>query len=783
MFSLKSYFVFLGRNKAYTAINLVGFSVALVFVILLGLYVADESSADNFHSKSDRIFRLIDEYSHSRWPVPIGGDVAGRYPEVESYVRTWIDMASVAPAENDSWESFRTTALVTDPEFFSMFDFPLVAGDRERQLQTADDVVISHDIATRLFSSPEAAIGKPILIDRMPYIVTGVVGDFGKSHLATPGVMLNFNDTVDKWYRDSGYSAANFQLYLLVREGADLHPKMGEMAEWFKTFFWVYKNGMSTEVVLEPVRESFFNNGRANENVRSGDRQLIWLLGIATMTILLFAMINYINLSVALSGFRAREAATRRLLGGTKWQLFGSYVAESVMFCVVAFVIAFALASVVQGVFNGVLDSDVSVGGALADPGVVALCVGLALLLGAVSGVFPAMVVSRYKPIEVVRGEMVRKTKMTYSRLFIGLQFLLTIVLIGCAITIRRQTDYMLNKDLGFHHSQLVMMENSVFAQNVPGLRERLLQIPGVERVAFTQGHPLGNGNNTTVRREDVGKNYSVREFMGDEGFLDLFEIEIASRTGNMADSAVWLNETAMRLFELTPDDPKLPFRFNEMEAVAGTVRDFHVDALTTEIRPVIIRPLQKGTGEYIEHPYEIFVKIDTSDPAAMAATVDEVKRVHSHFGGGRPFETKFVDDVLQGWYETYRSAATMVGWFSMLALVLSAMGLVAMATYFMRQRAREIAVRKVFGSTSREVLERLVGGFLRIVAVAFVLAIPVIFLLMSRWLTTFAYRIPLSWTIFALAALIAAVIAIGAVMWQSLRAANTNPVETLHKG
>ncbi len=777
MFSLKSYFVFLGRNKAYAAINLVGFSVALMFVVLLGLYVAGESRADNFHEKGERIYRMLnDEARASQWPVPVGDDVAGRYPEVESYVRAWWGNMVVSVGSGGG-EKFRVGALYVDPTFFSVFSFPLEEGERERQLRAATDVTVSREFADKLFGPGEEAVGKAVTIDDEQHIVTGVVGDFGKSHLKTPDIIVSFRDHIDPWYFEHGYDAANFQLYLLVREGADLHPKLGEMADWFRTFFWTYMNGMSKEVILEPITESYFN-GRPNYG-HSGDRQLIWLMGVATLAILLFALINYVNLSVALSGFRAREAATRRLLGGTKVQLVGSYVAESVVFCLMAFVVGLGLAGAFQGVFNGVMEADVSVMEVVRTPIYILMVMGLVVVLGAVSGLFPAMVVSRYKPIEVVRGELTRKTKMTYSRLFIGLQFLLTIVLIGCAMTIRKQTEYMMTKDLGFDGRQLIHLENTVYAENIPGLRDRLMQVAGVEKVAFSIGSPVTSGDNITATN-DGEKPLTFRMFWGDEEFMELFGIEVVSRTGNAADSAAWINQAAMKMLEFTPETDRLPFTINGIKAIEGTVRDFHVDDLTEEVRPVIIGVMEDSEGNYVDHPWDIVVRIDTPDPAG---TFEEVKKAYLEYNGGEPFEASFVDEIVEEWYEGQRKASVMVGWFSLLAVVLSAMGLVAMATYFMRQRAREIAVRKVFGATSGQVLERLVAGFLRIVLVAYVLAVPVIWWLMSRWLTTFAYRIPLEWTIFAAAGVIAGAIAVGAVMWQSLKAARTNPVETLHKG
>jgi putative ABC transport system permease protein len=767
--NIKVYLKFLSRNRGYTTINLIGFSLALVFVILLGLYVVDEMRADHFHQKGDRIYRLQADEHESSWPAKLGPEIAARYPEVESFVRLYDRYFTVDKGEGG--EKIRALGMIADSTFFSLFSFPMAAGDPVRQLQSSSDVTLSEEFAVRLFGT-EDPIGKQLSINDYPHTVTGVVSKFPKSHLTTPDIMVRFDSKhLNSWYFEN-YNSSNFALYLLTRPRSDLLAKGNDMTEWFKTFFWMYQNGMRTKVQFEPITDSYFNTeGNQGPIYKTNSRMFIALLSAAVLAILLFAIINYINLSVALGGFRAKEAAMRRLLGGSRLGLLGSYMLESVVFCGAAFIIAIILTGVIEPTFNRIMESDISLVEALKRPEVIALLVGSVVVLGAVSGLSPAFVITRTKPIEVVKGDFVRRTRMTYSRLFIGFQFCLTIVLIGCAITIGRQTKFMRTMELGFDKENLLYFDNTVGLEKLSGLRDRLMSVPGVEMVSFTGGTPVNGGNNNTNSYED-GTVIGFQVFLGDSLLLDILDIEVLSRTGNVADTALWINQTAARMLNLPPDADS--FNFNEeIVGLAGTVNDFHIRDLGSEISPMVLGSFQSLN----QWPWDILVKVNSANPAE---TYRLVKEAYLDYNGGEPFDSGFVDAEIDSWYRDQRRTGTLIGGFSMLAIIISAMGLVAMTTYFMRQRKRDIAVRKVFGATNGQVFGRLVGSFMKIVAVAFVISVPIIVWLMREWLASFAYRIPLGWTIFALAGVSVAAVAFVAVWWQSHMAASRNPVDSL---
>lgn len=767
-FRLKSYLTFLGRNKGYTAINLFGFSVALMFVILLGIYSLRENSVDRFHAKKDRIFALTspsEGMMMNHWGGLIASELSARYPEIEAATRLYKESQAVDTPQG----KIGAEVLTADSTFFNIFSFTLLQGLPEEQLRTKNEVTLTRSFAMKLFGRVDV-VGEGITMAGEPYVISGVAEDFENSHIPNPDIVARM-EALRGGYGIDHNQSANFPTYVMLHEGADLSPRLGEMADHLKSYYWIFENGLSDEVRLEPLTESYFGSAMYNGHIlRGNSRTLLRVLMAVALIVLLFAVINYVNLSVAQSGFRAREAATRRLLGGTRGGLIGGFLVESLFFLSTAFAVALFFAALVEAPFNQLMQSEISVASLFSGYAWTTM-IAFVVILGLISGIFPAIVVSRYQPIEVVRGELTRKTRMIYSKLLIGLQFCLTIVLIGCTLIVGRQVHYMRTTPLGFDKEQLIFLENVTPRDQLPGLREHLLRVPGVEVVSFTAGSPFDGGNNMTVTYDD-GQVISFQQFIVDTFFMDMMKLEVLSRTGFAGDSAMWINQQAVRELDdkLTGDH----FQMYKREVVAGVLKDFPIGSLQQAIPPVVIRVKRSL------QTWNILVKINSSDPAA---TFEAVQAAYTDYNGGEPFEAEFADARIDKWYEQWRRVGAMIGAFCLIAILISAMGLLAMATYFMRQRQREIAVRKVFGSTNDEVLGRLIFGYLRIVAVAFVVAVPVIWMFARGWLQLFAHRISPGWLVFVLCGLIAGAIALAAVYWQSRRATNANPVETLHKG
>lgn len=769
IFDFRAFLNFLGRNKLYTAINIFGFSISLMFVILLVTYTRQEYAVDQFHSNKERIFRLCDETDACFAPL-IGRDLKARCPEIETYVRLF-ETDEVATAGE---RHLKAKILLSDPDFFRMFSFRLAEGDTAQVLRSKNGALLSESFARNLFPEGDY-LDKTVTIKGESVPVTGILRPFGNSQFVTPDVMLSFEEWAPLVYGwdgvlKRGYASASFPLYLMLKPHADLSAKMPDMLSHLKTYYWPYKDDHARELTIIPLTEVYLSNPLyASEQIRIGSKTLINTFFSVAMLILLFAVINYINLSTAQSESRAREMAVRRLLGCSRKALFTRLIVESVLLCILSLLIALLLAGIAEPIFNRILQTHISVSNLFSASnlgiGVVAI-----ILLGLLTGVIPASVITRARPIDVVRGSFRHKTKMVYNKILIGFQYLITIVLLGCTLTMSRQIDMMLHADLGFDTAnKLYLSIPDLNPGQSAGLKNQLLQIAGVENVALVRGVPMLGSNNTSDTWHD--RPISIQRFDGDSSYLKIMGFRILRDNRTDDRKAIWLNETAMQAMEL-PDSASYCEYFKC--PIAGIVQDFRYRDLTHPAEPCIIEHMQDNYW-----PWACIIQLTNLDSPVTLRTIE---RVYREYTGGMPCEYKTYDEVMHQQYAAQQRMSDILFGFTLVAILISALGILAMATYFIRQRSMEIAVRKVFGSTNREVLQRLVLHFVRYVLAAFVIAVPVIWYLMHDWLSQYVLRIPLSWTIFALAGLTALAIAVATVFGQSWRAANSNPVDAIKR-
>lgn len=769
IFDFRAFLNFLGRNKLYTAINIFGFSISLMFVILLVTYTRQEYAVDQFHSNKERIFRLCDETDACFAPL-IGRDLKARCPEIETYVRLF-ETDEVATAGE---RHLKAKILLSDPDFFRMFSFRLAEGDTAQVLRSKNGALLSESFARNLFPEGDY-LDKTVTIKGESVPVTGILRPFGNSQFVTPDVMLSFEEWAPLVYGwdgvlKRGYASASFPLYLMLKPHADLSAKMPDMLSHLKTYYWPYKDDHARELTIIPLTEVYLSNPLyASEQIRIGSKTLINTFFSVAMLILLFAVINYINLSTAQSESRAREMAVRRLLGCSRKALFTRLIVESVLLCILSLLIALLLAGIAEPIFNRILQTHISVSNLFSASnlgiGVVAI-----ILLGLLTGVIPASVITRARPIDVVRGSFRHKTKMVYNKILIGFQYLITIVLLGCTLTMSRQIDMMLHADLGFDTAnKLYLSIPDLNPGQSAGLKNQLLQIAGVENVALVRGVPMLGSNNTSDTWHD--QPISIQRFEGDSSYLKIMGFRILRDNRTDDRKAIWLNETAMQAMEL-PDSASYCEYFKC--PIAGIVQDFRYRDLTHPAEPCIIEHMQDNYW-----PWACIIQLTNLDSPVTLRTIE---RVYREYTGGMPCEYKTYDEVMHQQYAAQQRMSDILFGFTLVAILISALGILAMATYFIRQRSMEIAVRKVFGSTNREVLQRLVLHFVRYVLAAFVIAVPVIWYLMHDWLSQYVLRIPLSWTIFALAGLTALAIAVATVFGQSWRAANSNPVDAIKR-
>lgn len=771
LFNLKSFGKFLSNNKAYTAIDVFGLSVSLMFVILIGVYTVQELSTDKFQEKGDRIY-VLGNGEHPGTAYPLAYRIQERYPEVEqvcpiiSYNSTVPNMPVTCGDKN-----IKALILFADTTFFDMFSFRLKSGDKNHVLQASNYAVISQTFSRKLFGkeNPEGKVLR--LNDTLTVVVSGVMEDIKNSILPYTDIVVpisnihTFNSSID---RTSLNNAGSTVAFLLVREGADLQSRCDEMFNWFKEFFWVYQRGRSTQVSLTPMNQYYFS-GIYGFQLRSGDWKFVIILMSIGLVILVFAVINYINLTVAQAGFRAREMATRRLLGSSRKELFTRLITEAALLTVFSFGLGLLLAYAVVPYANDLLQTRIDLSAAFTPGAIGTTIIGLGLI-GLLAGLLPAVVMSSAKPIDVVRGTFRTKNKMVFSKFFITFQNVITIVLVASSITMVAQIHHMIHAPLGYNTTNLIEIENTFRDKtSLNTFVNELRQKSCVKRVGLSQGAPFsGTNNESSVYK---GKDISFQTLVCDQEFFDMMGFQ-KLRDNHLTGSGWYLNETALEEMELPEDTPSITLdKGGYVLPVAGILKDFQLSNITTGKLPVRLR-IEESSKLY---PWVIMVEAE-GDPFIARKEVKDVYERLTHL----EYTGQFVDQQIEESFASQIRTSKIVTIFACIAVLISLLGLLAMSTYFLQQRMLEIAVRKVFGSTNREMLKKLVGSFLSYVGIAFVIAVPIIFYFMNKWLQDYSYRISLNPLIFIAAGLFCLVISFATVLLQSWRAANMNPVTNI---
>ena len=769
--SIKSSLVFWSRNKVYSFICLFGLIVALVFVIIISSYTKNELSTDNYHTKADRIYVLGNEYIYG-CAYKLADHLIDRYPEIEKIcVCTHEFQTPTVIGEN----KYSTSVTFADTTFFDLFDFDLILGDKQSALTAMNSALISEKFANIAFGN-EDPMGKSLNLNGLEVQITGVLKDIHRSLFLNNDVLVrmeqigHFNESMDDPQMSNAGSSA---MFILTKEGTDICAQIPAMLEQFKEIYWPYEMGHWKKVLLTPLRDVYFSGlGVGSGSFNSGYKSFVLILVSVSILILLFAIINYINLTVAQSSFRAKEMATRRLLGASRFSIFAKMIVESLIITSLAFLIALLIASGLEESAGNLLNADISI---MRDftPAYLILNILAIFVIALISGLLPAFIISKFKPIEVVKGTFVYKTKMVFSKVFITIQNVITIALITCSLIMILQVKYMLNAQLGYSTENIIDVDNNAFdSPSAFTFKNELLSLANVEEVAFCQGYPLNCGNNNTMRYND--RSISFQTFAGDSAFFKMMNFEII-QDNQITDWGIWFNETAMREMELPYDTLRVNI-WGDVRNVKGIMKDFQYGSAAQKIGPAMVYYQDFSRGN--QYVWSFLVKV-TGDPVKA---LNDVKTVYETVSEGEIFHGQFIDAQIQAMYESEKRTIKILSVFTMMAIVLSTLGLYAMAVYFIRQRAGEIATRKIFGSSNKQIINKLLKSFLILVAIAFVIAVPIIWYFINNWLSDYALHITLKAWMFLAGGGAAILIAYLTVLYESVKAANANPVESIKR-
>lgn len=766
-FNLKSFFKFLSRNKAYTCINVIGFSVSLMFVLFIAVYTWQELTTDQFQKNKEQIYVLTNERVMGTAPA-VGSWLKDRYPEIEEICRVIpFDLISVSYNEN----AFSAEIYGVEDTFFELFSFPLKEGIGSEVLKDRHSAVVSESFARKTFGS-EDPIGKTLKIsDSTQVVVTGIMQDI-KGSLFKPADFLIRIERISEFNNslaiNSETNAGQCITFMQTKPGSDFKSREADILQFFNENFWLYSRGFASEVHLYPMQEVYFCSFQYG-SMNHGDKKFIYILMTVGLLILIFAIFNYINLTVAQAGLRAKEMATRRLLGSSRAGIFWRMMFESVLLTLIslgiALLLVFAFRNKADYLLQTVLQLDM-----LFSAIAIVLISLLIFGIGMISGFLPSLLISASRPIEIVRGTFVRQTKMVFSKCFIIFQHCITIALIAVALTMFLQMNHLIHAPLGYNTNNIISFENGLSTSQAEALRDKLLQSPFVQAVGFTNGTPFSGTNNWSTQYEGV--NLSFQQMKMDSVAFRILGLKLVQDNRLASDkSAYYLTEKALRDMNLSNDAAVFHIE-EDVYPIAGILQDFQLRNINLENSPVMFRFV---TDDKRANCWDILVETNGEAKACFQAVSHIYKELTQ-----KEFEGEFLEQQIQQSFDQQIRLTQIVVIFAGIAILISLLGLLAMATYFIQQRTKEVAVRKVFGSNNREILIKLISTFLLYVVVAFVIATPISWYFAREWLMEYSYRIFLNPLIFLVSGFFCLLISFCTVFLQSWKVANSNPVKGL---
>ncbi|MDE7134367.1 MAG: ABC transporter permease [Rikenellaceae bacterium] len=764
LLDIKSFLKFLRKNKWYTMIDVFGFSVSLMFVILIAVYTTSELSVDRQHVHRDDICVLTTDIG-ALSALPIAYRIKERYPQVVQACPVIVNnIPYMVLTKGD--DKFNGRSILVDSCFFSFFSFELLSGEPSKVLESTDNVVISETFARKLFGN-DNPVGQTFSIHADHYTVSGVMADIENSVIPYCDIIMRV-DNAHKYNSyislDNDSNAGSTAAFLRLEPGTSLDDYVDDLTQYFKQTYWPYVRGMFTKVGIVRLNDLYFSSYGAGLN--TGDKGFVLILLSVGLLILFFAIFNYINLTVAQSGERAKEMATRRLLGSSRGDLFMRLMGETVTLTVISFLVGWLLAYLAVPFADDLLDTHLKLTAILSPVWLIGSAL-LILMIGVVSGLLPALLISSVTPIDVVRGTFRRNTKMVFSKVFIIIQNAITIALVSTSMVMALQTHHLIKAPLGYRTSGIV--EIGVTMPNWATLVDNLKGQSFVKRVGLTQGMPLTGNNNLSSYYQ--GKFLSINEIVADTTTFSIMGYRVL-RDNHLADKSLcYPTESAMEAMELPLDASYFSAGDNDAVSIAGVVGNFRHGNVTGNYVPTMVR-----VAPEIKYPWSIVVELQGDIDAAY----EQILRLCNDHCGNIMFSARLLDDQVRDSFKAELRTTKIVVIFGCIALMISMLGLLAISTYFIRQRAQEVAIRKIFGSDSRGVMLRLLGAFVGYVGIAFVVATPVAWYLMSRWLSDYSYRIWLNPLIFIAAGLFCLVVSVVVVFLQSYKAANANPVESI---
>ncbi|MDN5213135.1 ABC transporter permease [Fulvivirgaceae bacterium BMA12] len=792
----------LSRQKMYSTIKIGGFAIGIAACLLITLFISHELSYDRHYKNGDQIYRVVRETTFkgemgrgAHFPHPFAAALQADYQEIMQAGRcnsaVLFGAGSSEVRRADKLESSHEDKIVfVDQSLLDIFQVSFLLGDPENALTAPNTIVITDRIRNKYFPE-EDALGKVLYLNNdetRPYKISGVITDFPiKSHFRYD-FLISLADR--EFYRGeaTNWRNDNYLTYIRVHPKADviaLQEKIQSMVNKYllpprikagraEDIAWV----KSFRFRLQPVKDIYLNVDEVGDGMKHGDIRYIWLFGAISVFILLIACVNFINLSTARSANRAREVGLRKVVGSRRTSLVKQFLTESVLLSLFSFIIGLTLAWLLLPYFNSILGKEMVF--PWSTWWLVPVLVGGAIVIGVIAGIYPSFYLSSFQPIQVLKGNLSRGSKNSSMRNgLVVFQFIVSIALIAGTVTINRQMDFILNKKLGFDKEQVLLLQGThTLGDKLSIFKEELQRLPQVTSASISgylpvEGARRNNGGWTSegmLPEEAIsGQQWSV-----DHDYVKTLGLNIVSGRGfskemSSDSQAVIINQSLASALNFQDPIGEHISNYRGEWKIIGVVEDFHFESMKREIRPLgmYIRPSTRTVA----------VKINTGD---LQETLQSIAGLWKDFSPNQPIRYTFLNQSYAMMYNDVKRIGQMLSIFAVLAIIVACLGLFALSSFMIEQRVKEISIRLVLGASVKSILQLLTSNFVKLVMIAMVIAMPLAWYLMQKWLQDFVYKISLDWDIFVITGVLALLIALFTISYQSIHAALIKPADKL---
>ena len=783
---LRNYFKIAFRNivrhKAFATINIAGLAIGMACSIFILLWVQNELSYDKFHKNAASIYRI--SAGGERNSGPMVPELKAKIPAIKNFVRLLFVQPTTTVFETGARRFEEQAVFYADSTLLQVFSFPLVNGNAETALTRPDAVLITEDMAKKYFGN-EDAVGKILKKDNKDnVVVTGVLKNIpANSHLQFDFIMPLSAIAQSDWrLRGNIWDSYDFYDYIQLDENFKTTPAAlaglcRQVNEIFREHIKENPPNMSLQALADiHLRSDYHSNLPGQGNI-----QYVNIFFVVALFILAVACINFMNLATARSARRAKEVGLRKVVGAGRMQLIGQFLGESLFISFIALLIAVGIVYLLLPVFSNLAGKELSI--QLLDGKLIALLLGIAFFTGLISGSYPALFLSGFKPVQVLKGNMKMMGGNLYFRNgLVVMQFVVSIVLLAGTAVVYRQLYYMKNRDIGYNKSNLLYMQmNGEMGDKQRTLKAELKANPLTANFTIISD-PISNLSSGTWGLEWDGstaedKKIGFSKAWINDNFFDVLQMKMASgralSTTEFADSGNYvINEKAAKIMGMTPATAigkSLTFN-GDKGIIVGVVKDFNYKPAQSTIEPLIFA-FNKWNGGIV---------LVRTQPGKAEAAIQALEKISKQLNPSFPFSYGFVDQDINNLYKGEQQMGSLFNVFAIIAIFISCMGLYGLSAFMAEQRTKEIGVRKVLGASVFNVVYLLSTGFTKLILIAIVIAIPIAWFATNKWLSSFAYRVDVGWVIFLIASLGALAIAWITVSYESIKAAIVNPIKSL---